>query len=93
MVSNAVAEFGRVDILVNNAGVLLHRLILDMTEEEWDRVIDIDMKGCFLCSQAAAREMVKRKSGKIHPYIKLFRKEAYPGGSSIFCSKSRCAGF
>ncbi len=65
MVSNAVAEFGRVDILVNNAGVLLHRLILDMTEEEWDRVIDIDMKGCFLCSQAAAREMVKRKSGKI----------------------------
>ncbi len=65
MVSTAIAEFGKIDILVNNAGILLHKLILDMTEEEWDRVIDIDLKGYFLCSQAAAKEMVKRKSGKI----------------------------
>lgn len=65
MVSAAVKEYGRIDVLVNNAGILLHRFILDMTEEEWDRIMDVDLKGYFLCSQAVGREMVKKKSGRI----------------------------
>ena len=50
MVSAAVEEYGKIDVLVNNAGILLHRSVLDMTEEEWDRIMDVDLKGYFLCS-------------------------------------------
>ena len=65
LISRTVAELGKIDILVNNAGIVLRKLIMDMSEQEWDRIMDINLKSCFLCSQAAAREMIKRKSGKI----------------------------
>jgi 3-oxoacyl-[acyl-carrier protein] reductase len=65
MISKTIEEFKKIDILVNNAGILLHRLILDMTEEEWDQVLDVNLKGYFLCSQATGKEMIKKKSGKI----------------------------
>ena len=51
-------EFGRIDILVNNAGVTSRQDILKLAEEEWDRVLDINLKGVFLCTQAAAKAMV-----------------------------------
>ena len=57
--------FGRVDILVNNAGIDPHAPFLEMTEEQWDWIMDTNLKGNFLCSQAAAREMVKSGGGKI----------------------------
>jgi NAD(P)-dependent dehydrogenase (short-subunit alcohol dehydrogenase family) len=60
-----VKEFGRVDILVNNAGVIGRYDFLEITEEEWDRVMDINLKGTFLCGQAFARQMVKQGSGVI----------------------------
>ncbi|HLZ62441.1 MAG TPA: SDR family oxidoreductase [Ktedonosporobacter sp.] len=60
-----VQEFGRVDILVNNAGVIGRYEFLEITEEEWDRVMDINLKGTFLCGQAFARQMVKQGSGVI----------------------------
>jgi NAD(P)-dependent dehydrogenase (short-subunit alcohol dehydrogenase family) len=60
-----VSEFGRVDILVNNAGVIGRYDFLEITEEEWDRVMDINLKGTFLCGQAFARQMVKQGSGAI----------------------------
>ena len=65
MVAATVAEFGRVDILVNNAGVTHKASFLDLTEEDFDRVLAINLKSMFLCSQAAAREMVKQNSGCI----------------------------
>ena len=65
MVDQAVREFGRIDILVNNAGTRTHKWLLEMAEEEWDRIIDTNLKGTFLCTQAAAREMVKRDYGRI----------------------------
>lgn len=65
MVNMAISEFGKIDILVNNAGVHLSRLIVDMSEEDWDRIMNINLKGTFLCSQIAGREMIKQKSGKI----------------------------
>jgi len=65
MVKKAVEQWGRVDILVNNAGICQFKPFLELTEEEWDRTIDINLKGYFLCAQAAAREMVKQKSGVI----------------------------
>ena len=65
MVSAAVAEMGRIDILVNNAGINIPRPALEFTEDEWDAVLDINLKGLFFCSQRVAREMVKQKHGKI----------------------------
>ena len=65
MIARTVETFGRVDILVNNAGIDLHVAFLEMTEEQWDWIIDTNLKGNFLCSQAAAREMVKTGGGKI----------------------------
>lgn len=65
MVRKTIDEFGRVDILVNNAGICQFKPFLDLTEDDWDRTININLKGYFLCAQAAAKEMVKQKSGVI----------------------------
>jgi len=65
MVQMAVKKWGKVDILVNNAGICQFKPFLELTEEEWDRTIDINLKGYFLCAQAAAKEMIKQKSGVI----------------------------
>jgi len=65
MVEMAVKKWGRVDILVNNAGICQFKPFLELTEEEWDRTLDINLKGYFLCAQAVAKEMAEQKSGVI----------------------------
>ena len=65
MVNKTVKEWGKVDILVNNAGICQFKPFVDLTEEEWDKTLNINLKGQFLCAQAAAKEMVKQKSGTI----------------------------
>lgn len=61
----AVKEYNRLDILVNNAGLTRPALLLQMKEEDWDRVLNVHLKGAFLCSQAAARQMKMQGGGKI----------------------------
>jgi NAD(P)-dependent dehydrogenase (short-subunit alcohol dehydrogenase family) len=63
--TGTVKEFGRLDICVNNAGVSFQMPVEEMPEEEWDNIIDTNMKGVFLCSQAAARIMIPQRSGVI----------------------------
>jgi len=65
LIKAAMDEFGRIDILVNNAGFTRPAMMLKMTEDEWDQVLDIHLKGAFLCSQAAAQHMKEQNSGKI----------------------------
>lgn len=65
MVAATLAAFGRIDILVNNAGVTHAADFLDLREEDFDRVLSINLKSMFLCGQAVAREMVKQQSGSI----------------------------
>ncbi len=65
MVERAIESFGRIDILVNNAGVIIRKKAIETSEEEWDRVMDVNLKGVFFTSQSVAREMIKKRSGKI----------------------------
>jgi NAD(P)-dependent dehydrogenase (short-subunit alcohol dehydrogenase family) len=65
MVKRAVKEFGGIDILVNNAGIISYKPFLDLTEEEWDNTLKVNLKGQFLCAQSVAKEMVKNKRGRI----------------------------
>lgn len=65
LVKTAIETFGRLDILVNNAGFTRPAMMIKMAEEQWDEVVDIHLKGAFLCSQAAALQMKEQNSGKI----------------------------
>jgi 3-oxoacyl-[acyl-carrier protein] reductase len=65
MIDVAAETFGRLDVLVNNAAVQTEGAFLDVTEEDWDRVIDTNLKGSFLCTQAAARRMIATGGGSI----------------------------
>jgi NAD(P)-dependent dehydrogenase (short-subunit alcohol dehydrogenase family) len=65
MVEHVVSAAGRIDILVHSAGVGVERLFLDMTREEWARIIDVDLTGTFLTCQAVARKMIQREYGRI----------------------------
>src|SRR3989338_7100641 len=63
--NKVIKEFGRLDILVNNAGIFSPKPALEISEEEWDRTLDINLKGQFLCAQRAAKEMAKNKWGRV----------------------------
>ncbi|MCD6265866.1 MAG: 3-oxoacyl-ACP reductase FabG [Deltaproteobacteria bacterium] len=65
LVQKGIEEFGRLDILVNNAGFSRPAMLLKMSEDQWDQVIDIHLKGAFLCTQFAARHMKEQNRGKI----------------------------
>ena len=60
-----IKKFGRLDILVNNAGIYISKLAIDLTEEDWDKMLSINLKGQFLCAQRAAKEMTKNNWGRI----------------------------
>ncbi|MCE5262332.1 MAG: glucose 1-dehydrogenase [Deltaproteobacteria bacterium] len=65
LVSQTLRKFGQIDILVNCAGIILRKPIEEATDEEWNAMMDVNLRGVFLCSQIAGREMIKRKQGKI----------------------------
>jgi NAD(P)-dependent dehydrogenase (short-subunit alcohol dehydrogenase family) len=71
-VAAAVADLGRIDILVNNAGVNVRKPTLELEEEEWDRVVDTNLKGYFLVAQAVGAHMVARRSGKVINVSSIF---------------------
>jgi len=78
MVDAAVARFGRLDLLVNNAGMQTWTPLLEVTEAEWDRVIATNLKGCFVCTQAAARYMKDHGGGSIVNIGSGCNKIAFP---------------
>src|SRR4030067_2596609 len=65
MVETTVDKFGRIDILVNNAGIIIRKRFLDHTEEDWDKVMDINLKSVFLCCKQVVPVMMKQGNGKI----------------------------
>ncbi len=65
MVSEARSRFGDIDVLLNGAGIMPRHQVKDIAEDEWDRVLGINLKGVFLCSQAVSGQMIERKQGRI----------------------------
>ena len=87
MFERVIGSFGRLDVLVNNAGVQTWKPLLDVTEEEWDLVIDTNLKGCFLCTQQAARYMKDHGGGSIVNLGSGCNKLAFPGLVAYTASK------
>jgi 3-oxoacyl-[acyl-carrier protein] reductase len=65
LVRSTMDRFGRIDILVNNAGVMVTKSVLDTTEDDWDRTMDVNLKGAYLCSKEVAPVMLRQETGKI----------------------------
>jgi len=88
LIQQTVEQFGRLDILVNNAGIEHHNAFVDVTEQEFDRVLGVDLKGAFFCAQAAAREMIKSKTaGRIINISSVHEDIAMPNNSPYCCAK------
>ncbi|MFQ5457009.1 MAG: 3-oxoacyl-[acyl-carrier-protein] reductase [Myxococcota bacterium] len=88
-----VDRHGRIDGLVNNAGVTADNLLLRMKEEEWDQVMRVNLKGVFNCTRAAARYMVKARTGRILNLGSVVAATGNPGQSNYAASKAGIVGF
>lgn len=88
-----IKAFGRVDILINNAGVCDDNLIQMMPIEQWQRVIDVNLTGMFLCSREFSKVMIKQKCGKIINISSLKGKEGAAGQVNYSASKAGVIGF
>ncbi|WP_416197454.1 MAG: 3-oxoacyl-[acyl-carrier-protein] reductase [Sporanaerobacter sp.] len=86
-------EFGLVDVLVNNAGITKDNLLLRMKSEEWDDVINTNLRGVYLCTKAVARGMLKKKSGKIVNIASVVGISGNAGQGNYSASKAGVIGF
>jgi 2-deoxy-D-gluconate 3-dehydrogenase len=88
MVEKAYDAFGHLDILINNAGIIIRKNALQVTEEEWDKVLNINLKGVFFTSQAVARIMMRHRGGKIINLASINGVIGSAGRSSYTASKA-----
>lgn len=93
LVKAAVDTFGKIDILVNNAGITRDMLIMMMSEDSWDAVMDTNLKGTFNCSKAAVRYMMKARSGRIINITSVSGQIGNPGQTNYSASKAGQIGF
>ncbi len=90
--AEATAAFGRVDILINNAGITRDGLLLRMKDDDWDAVLDTNLKGAFLCTRAAAKLMSKQKYGRIVNISSVVGEMGNPGQANYCASKAGVIG-
>ncbi len=93
LIDAALHEFGRIDILINNAGVTRDNLIIRMDEDEWDAVININLKGTFNCSKAALRPMLRQRYGRIVNISSVSGLVGQVGQTNYSASKAGIIGF
>lgn len=89
---NAVKEFGKIEILVNNAGITKDGLLMRMKEEDWDAVMNINLKGTFLCSKEAVKIMAKQRYGRIINIASVVAFMGNPGQANYSASKAGIVG-
>ncbi|MCX6827413.1 MAG: 3-oxoacyl-[acyl-carrier-protein] reductase [candidate division Zixibacteria bacterium] len=92
LINNTVAKYQTLDILINNAGITKDTLMIRMSEEDWDRVLDINLKGAFLVTQAAARVMMKQRSGRIINISSVVGRMGNAGQANYAASKAGLIG-
>jgi len=93
MVDAAVARFARLDILVNNAGRAARGFVAEMTDEAWDDVIAVNLRGTFVCSRAALQQMIPQRSGRIINTASGLGLRGSPGGAVYGASKAAIINF
>ena len=93
MVKKTIDAFGKVDILINNAGITRDTVLLRMKEEQWDQVIQVNLKGTFNCTKAVIRSMFKQKSGKIINISSVTGAMGNAGQANYSASKAAVMGF
>jgi 3-oxoacyl-[acyl-carrier protein] reductase len=91
-VEKVILEFGTIDVLVNNAGITKDTLIMRMSEQDWDSVINTNLKGCFLFCREVVKEMVKNQKGKIINISSIVATAGNPGQSNYVASKAGMIG-
>ncbi len=91
-VSQVLERWGRVDLLLNNAGCTADQLAWQITDENWQRVLDVNLKGAFLCSQAVVRPMIKQRSGQILNLASLAGRQGARGQASYAAAKAGLIG-
>jgi len=91
--AGVVAEHGRIDILVNNAGITRDQLLMRMKREEWDRVLEVNLTGAFVCTQAVLRLMMRQRAGRIIGISSVVGQMGNAGQSNYAASKAGLIGF
>jgi 3-oxoacyl-[acyl-carrier protein] reductase len=88
-----LSRLGRVDVLINNAGIVRDALLMRMTEEDWDTVMSVNLKGVFNCTQAVIRTMIKQRAGHIVNISSVAGQIGNPGQANYAASKAGIMGF
>lgn len=92
LMKQALEAFGSIDILVNNAGITRDNLLMRMKEQEWDDVIDTNLKGVFLCTKAVTRQMMKQRAGRIINISSIVGVAGNPGQANYVAAKAGVIG-
>jgi 3-oxoacyl-[acyl-carrier protein] reductase len=92
VIHEAVQRFGRIDALINNAGLVADNLCTGMNDEDWTRVLDVNLRGAFLCSRAVARQMLRQRDGHIINISSLAARSALRGRSNYAAAKAGLVG-
>lgn len=93
LVDTVLSTYGRVDILVNNAGIARDQLLMRMTDEDWDKVLEVDLKSVFLCTRAVLRPMMKQRFGRIISISSIVGIVGNPGQANYASAKAGIIGF
>ena len=93
MIEEAISAFGRVDILVNNAGITRDQLLMRMTDDDWDKVMRVNLRSVFLCTRAVLRPMIKQRWGRIINIASIVGIIGNAGQANYAASKAGIIGF
>ncbi|MBS1545243.1 MAG: 3-oxoacyl-[acyl-carrier-protein] reductase [Bacteroidetes bacterium] len=93
LINNVISDFGSLDILVNNAGITMDNLLMRMTEDAWDKIMQVNLKSCFNTVKAGCKQMMKQRSGSIINMTSVVGLKGNAGQANYAASKAGIIGF